>query len=83
MRRRFLILLLAIIISPFVFSGGANESSANESAAHQLMVYVSIPPQAYLVEHIGGGNVSVEVLVKPGKDPHTFDPSPREMVALA
>jgi len=78
MRRGFLIPLLSIIISPFVFSSGTNES-----ATHQLMVYASIPPQAYLVERIGGGNVSVEVLVKPGKDPHTFDPSPREMVALA
>ncbi len=83
MRRGFLILLLSIIISPFVFSSGTNESGTNESATHQLMVYVSIPPQAYLVERIGGGDVSVEVLVKPGKDPHTFDPSPREMVALA
>ena len=83
MRRRFLILLLSISISPFIFCGGANESGANESAAHQLMVYVSIPPQAYLVERIGGGNVSVQVLVKPGKDPHTFDPSPKEMVSLA
>ncbi len=83
MRGFFLILLLSIIISPFVFSGGANESGANESGAQQLMVYVSIPPQAYLVERIGGENVSVEVLVKPGKDPHTFDPSPKEMVALA
>jgi len=78
MRRCFLILLLSIIISSFIYSGGANESGT-----HQLMVYVSIPPQAYLVERIGGGNVSVEVLVKPGKDPHTFDPSPKEMVALA
>jgi len=69
---------LSIIISSFIYSGGANESGT-----HQLMVYVSIPPQAYLVERIGGGNVSVEVLVKPGKDPHTFDPSPKEMVALA
>jgi zinc transport system substrate-binding protein len=88
MRRLFLILLLSIIISPSVFSGGASESGANESGinesgTHQLMVYVSIPPQAYLVERIGGGNVSVGVLVKPGKDPHTFDPSPKEMVALA
>lgn len=83
MRGFFLILLLSIIISPSVFSGGTNESGTNESVAQQLMVYVSIPPQAYLVERIGGENVSVEVLVKPGKDPHTFDPSPKEMVALA
>ena len=49
MRRCFLILLLSIIISPFIYSGGTNESTT-----HQLMVYVSIPPQAYLVERIGG-----------------------------
>ena len=48
-----------------------------------LSVFVSILPQAYFVERIGGDRVSVEVMVKPGQDPHTFEPTPQQMARLA
>lgn len=48
-----------------------------------LRVFVSIPPQAYFVERIGGEHVQVEVLVGPGQSPHTFAPTPRKMTRLA
>ena len=47
-----------------------------------LSVVVSIPPQAYFVERVGGERVTVEVLVGPGDDPHTFEPTPRRMAAV-
>ena len=37
---------------------------------------------AYLVERIGGPYVRVEVLVQAGKDPHIFEPTPRQMIDL-
>ena len=48
-----------------------------------LSVFVSILPQAYFLERIGGSRVSVEVMVKPGQDPHTFEPTPQQMARLA
>jgi len=53
-----------------------------ECAAAQLQVGVGIPPQAYLVERIGGRHVAVQVLLRPGRNPHTFMPTPRQLVAL-
>jgi zinc transport system substrate-binding protein len=50
--------------------------------AGPLATFVGIPPQAYVVERIGGKHVAAQVLVKPGQDPHTFEPSPRQMMAL-
>ncbi len=47
-----------------------------------LDVAVTIPPQADLVERIGGDRVRVEITVPPGQDPHTFSPSPRQVMAL-
>jgi len=47
-----------------------------------LVVTVSVPPQAYLVERIGGERVEVHVMVTPGASPATFEPSPQELVAL-
>jgi len=54
------------------------------SASYAAMtVFVSIPPQKWLVEAIGKELVSVEVLVQPGQDPHTFEPRPRQVAALS
>jgi zinc transport system substrate-binding protein len=54
-----------------------------EADGQPIRVFVSILPQAYFVEQIGADRVSVDVLVEPGKDPHTFDPTPRQMMALS
>jgi zinc transport system substrate-binding protein len=47
-----------------------------------LSVFVSILPQKYFVERIGGGHVEVSVMVPPGKSPATYDPSPRQVTSL-
>jgi zinc transport system substrate-binding protein len=47
-----------------------------------LRVAVSILPQAYLVERIGGDLVSVDVLVGPGQSPATYEPTPKQMADL-
>jgi len=54
-----------------------------KAAPQPLEVFVSIGPQAYFVRRIGGEHVQVHVLVKPGQEPHTFEPTPRQMMALA
>jgi zinc transport system substrate-binding protein len=46
-------------------------------------VFVSIPPQKYFVEKIGGNLVSVSVMVPPGANPHIYEPRPSQMTALA
>jgi zinc transport system substrate-binding protein len=46
-------------------------------------VFVSIVPQEYFVERIGGERVKVQALVKPGSSPATYEPSPRQMAALS
>jgi zinc transport system substrate-binding protein len=52
-------------------------------AAAPVKVYVSILPQKYFVEKIGGELVDVSVLVKPGASPATYEPKPKQMVDLA
>jgi zinc transport system substrate-binding protein len=53
------------------------------SAAASMVVFVSIAPQKYFVEQIGGDRVAVEVMVAPGANPHTYEPKPQQMAALA
>ena len=44
-------------------------------------VLVSVAPQKFLVESIGGKNVSVEVIVPAGASPHTYEPTPKQLVS--
>jgi zinc transport system substrate-binding protein len=48
-----------------------------------LPVVVSILPQKYFVEKIGGDAVSVSVMVPPGSNPEYYEPKPRQMIELA
>lgn len=51
--------------------------------AEPLRVFVSVLPLQTFVERIGGDQVEVRALVRPGYNPHTFDPSPQQIAALA
>lgn len=57
--------------------------AAEMPADARLPVFAGIPPIAYLVEQIGGEYVKVDVLVKPGQDPHTFEPTPQQVASLS
>jgi zinc transport system substrate-binding protein len=48
----------------------------------RLQVAVSILPQRFFVEKIGGNLVEVEVMVPPGATPEQYEPKPRQMSAL-
>lgn len=48
----------------------------------KLLVYVSILPQRYFVEKIGGSRLRVFPMVLPGANPATYEPKPRQMAQL-
>jgi len=50
--------------------------------AEAVGVVVSIPPQAAFVERVGGARVDVTVMVQPSESPHTYEPRPRQMLAV-
>jgi len=52
------------------------------NAAAPLQVFVSIPPQKYFVERIGGDRVEVSVMLEPGHAPETYEPPPRKIAAM-
>ena len=88
-----LFLLLAVLLSMVLTScsGTANvkqqpgavavtETNTPEAA---LTVTVSVLPQKYFVERIGGDLVRVNVMVEPGDDPHSYEPKPDQMRVLS
>jgi zinc transport system substrate-binding protein len=48
-----------------------------------LQVTVSIVPQKYFVERIGGDKVTVNTMIQPGIDPHTYEPKPEQLKTTA
>jgi len=70
MKKSFLFLLL-ILLSPAIAS------------AAPLDVFVSILPQKYFLKKIGGDLIHVLVMVSPGASPATYEPKPKQMVALS
>jgi len=62
--------------------GGAATQAPAESAG-VLNVVVSIVPQQYFVERIGGGRVDVTVMVPPGFSPATYEPKPEQLQTLS
>jgi zinc transport system substrate-binding protein len=49
----------------------------------KIPVFVSILPQTYFLERIGGNHVNVEVLIGEGQSEHTYEPSPKQTAKLA
>ncbi len=48
-----------------------------------VAVFVSIPPQAWLLERIGGERLQIRTMLGPNANPHNYDPVPRQLVGLA
>lgn len=70
--RKTLIFLFAAIYIQFAYSENPQK----------LNVFVSIMPQKYFAEQVGGDLVDVSVLVPSGASPESFDPSPKQIVQL-
>ena len=71
-----LTLYLLMVLGVFI-SGNAMASE------DKLSVFVSIAPQKYMVQQIGKDLLDIHIMVHPGASPATYEPRPRQMVALA
>lgn len=81
MRRGFKSLLTGTLALGLMLSILA--CAPEEEANGKVGVVVTILPQAEFVENVGGEKVEVTVMVPPGASPHTYEPSPAQMTALA
>lgn len=80
MRTRVMGVLLAVVA---LLGTAPALMRAQDKPPVKLPVAVSILPQAYFVERVGGQYVDIEVLVGPGQSPHAYEPTPRQLEALS
>ncbi len=78
--RKWTILFITVMLmlnAALVFAGGRRDPP------RETIVAVSILPQSYFVERISGGTIKPLVLVGQGQEPHTYEPTPRQMTDLS
>jgi len=63
------LILLFLLSSTYIFSN--------------INVVVSILPQQTFLKAIGGDKVNITLMVLPGNSPHTYEPKPSQMIAVA
>ncbi len=81
--RLFARIICGACIAVVGLSAGCGQNPPDRPADGRTEAFAGIPPAAYLVEQVGGRHVRVEVLVEPGQDPHSFQPTPRQVSALS
>jgi len=57
--------------------------SRQNTQQNELLIAVSIPPQAWFVSQISGGKVHTLILAGPGQNPHNYEPGPKQVQGLA
>jgi zinc transport system substrate-binding protein len=80
-RWRYAGAVLALLIFALLAAGCTQP--AGVSGPEPLKVAVTLPPQAEMVREVGGDHVVVQIVVPPGADPHTFEPTAGEIVRLS
>lgn len=63
--------------------GNTEGDNASESTDDQLTVYASTFALKSMAEEIGGDRVNVEMVIPPGADPHTYEPTSKQMTQIA
>src|SRR5690625_2130006 len=77
--KAFLVFLVIGIVT--VGCAPAEQSENDESA--ERTVYTSLYPLQYIVEEVGGETIQVKSVFPPGADAHTYEPSTKDMTAIA
>ncbi|MFG6150252.1 metal ABC transporter solute-binding protein, Zn/Mn family [Halobacillus sp. B23F22_1] len=77
--------LFIVIISLSACSGEetGGSGSEEESQEEELKVFTTVYPLQFFTEQIAGDAASVESILPPGTDPHTYEPTTKEMIEFA
>ncbi len=79
----FVLLLAATLLSGCISQDESTLATPSGNASHMIKVATTIAPLGEFVRAVGGEKVEVTVVVPPGAEPHTFEPTPSLMVDMA
>ena len=80
-----LLLVLCMIIGGCVRpknAGSEKNSVSTTEDSETLRIVTTIFPQYDFVRQIAGENVSLQMLLKPGEETHSYEPTPQDIIAI-
>jgi zinc transport system substrate-binding protein len=85
--KKYLWLFITAIILTLTACGEADEAQVNEGTSEesdkQLTVMTTIYPLQFFAGEIGGEYVEATSILPPGSDAHSYEPTSKEMIAVA
>jgi len=80
------VLTLIVFLGAMAVACDDDDDTDEEEAGRgkdKVGVVVTLLPQSEFAEKVGGDKVDITVMVPPGASPHTYEPTPGQMTALA
>lgn len=72
-----------ILLAMFCFLlAGCSQLNISKENADKIQVVTTVFPPYDFAQKIGGDRVEVKMLLKPGMESHSYEPSPRDMIAI-
>jgi len=71
------------MIGVFLVGAFPSLSLTSQNTDNKILVAVTILPEAEFVEKVGGERVKVVVMIPPGASPHTYEPTPKQLVEVS
>jgi zinc transport system substrate-binding protein len=78
-KQRMSLPVLTCFIAIILFTVYGCSNLASDSGNEKIGVIVSILPQAEFAEKVGRDRINVTVMVPPGANPHTYEPTPGQL----
>jgi zinc transport system substrate-binding protein len=82
MKRMFLIVCIFLSFAIVLPAGGRREGRQAGTGEGVVSVVTTIFPPYDFVREIGGGRVNLTMLLPPGSESHSFEPSPRDIISI-
>lgn len=76
------VLLISMVLCGCADSGDAGGQQKETEDAGKLRVVTTIFPQYDFVRQIAGENLGLQMLLKPGEETHSYEPTPQDIIAI-
>ena len=75
-----LLLTVCTLVSGCSFPG--SEDFQEDAAEDKISVVTTIFPQYDFVRQVAGDRVDLKMLLKPGEESHSYEPTPQDIIAI-
>lgn len=72
-----------LLFCVFIVGCSATEETSKSNADSELTIYTSVYPIKFAVEQIAGKTATVKTVFPPGTDAHTYEPTSKDIIAIA